>query len=87
MNLPFGIRDIQHTLTIRVATRTNIDDNQQHGVSFSYSGEHLRAEVMAILGNFQTRPDDYRERGYSGYAEQTVSHSLPGSAVESRTWT
>jgi hypothetical protein len=24
---------------------------------------------MAILGNYQLRPDDYRERGYSGYFE------------------
>jgi hypothetical protein len=83
MNLPFGVRDIQHTLTIRTATRTNIDDNQQHGISFSYSGEHLRAEIMAILGNFQTRPDDYRERGYSGYAEWAPLTSL-AAGVSSR---
>jgi hypothetical protein len=69
MNLPFGVRDILHTLTIRTATRTNIDDNQQHGIAFSYSGANLRAELMAILGNYQIRPDAYRERGYSGYAE------------------
>jgi len=69
MNLPFGIRDILHTLTIRTSTRTNIDDNQQHGVSFAYSGGSFRGELMAILGNYQIRPDSYRERGYSGYLE------------------
>ena len=76
MNLPFGIRDVLHTLTIRTATRTNIDDNQQHGVAFSYSGGNLRAELMAILGNFQIHPDDYRERGYSGYVEWAPVTSL-----------
>ncbi|HEX7668959.1 MAG TPA: hypothetical protein VF395_05230, partial [Polyangiaceae bacterium] len=57
MNLPFGIRDILHTLEIRTATRTDINEQQQHGLAFSYSGEKLRAEVMAILGNYQIRPD------------------------------
>jgi len=69
MNLPFGIRDVMHTLAIRTTTRTNIDDEQQHGVSFAYSGAAFRGEIMAILGNFQIRPDAYRERGYSGYFE------------------
>jgi len=69
MNLPFGIRDVMHTLAIRTTTRTNIDDEQQHGISFAYSGSTFRGEIMAILGNFQIRPDDYRERGYSGYFE------------------
>jgi hypothetical protein len=76
MNLPFGVRDILHTLTVRTATRTDVNDQQQHGVSFSYSGEHLRAEVMGILGNYQIRPDDYRERGYSGYAEWAPTTTL-----------
>jgi hypothetical protein len=69
MNLPYGIRDVLHTLAVRTTTRTNIDDQQQHGFAFSYSGENLRAEIMGILGNYQVHPDDYRERGYSGYFE------------------
>lgn len=76
MNLPFGIRDVFHTLSIRTATRTNIDDNQQHGIAFSYSGSNLRAEIMGILGNFQIRPDDYRERGYTGYVEWAPNTSI-----------
>lgn len=69
MNLPFGIRDIFHTLTIRSATRTDTNEQQQHGLAFSYSGEAFRAELMAIFGNFQLTPHEYRERGYSGYVE------------------
>jgi hypothetical protein len=73
MNVPFGIRDVMHTLAVRTTTRTNIDQQQQHGVSFAYSGEHFRGELMAILGNYQLRPDAYRERGYSGYLEWAPS--------------
>lgn len=69
MNLPYGIRTLEHTLWAKDRTQTNINDDQQLGLSAFYSSDHLRAELMAILGNFQLRPDDYRERGYSGYAE------------------
>lgn len=31
---------------------------------------------MAIAGNYQVNPDRYRERGYSGYAELSLSESL-----------
>lgn len=83
MNVPFGIRDTDHTLWTRTLSRTNIDDAQQHGVSFSYSGEKFRGELMGILGNFQTRPDSYRERGYSGFIEWTPTTRL-GAGVSSR---
>ena len=69
INLPFGIRSIEHTLFVRRATRTDLNDTQQHGVALSYSGEMLRAELMGIAGNYQLRPDAFRERGYSGYVE------------------
>jgi hypothetical protein len=69
INLPFGIRSIEHTLFVRQTTRTDLNDTQQHGVAYSYSGTLIRAELMAILGNYQLRPDVFRERGYSGYAE------------------
>jgi hypothetical protein len=69
INLPFGIRSIEHTLFVRAATRTDLNDTQQHGVAFNYSGNLIRAEIMAILGNYQLHPDAFRERGYSGYAE------------------
>lgn len=69
LNLPFGLRSIEHTLWARDLTSTNINDDQQHGLALAYSGERLRGELMAIAGNYQTRPDDFRERGYSGYLE------------------
>jgi hypothetical protein len=69
MNLPFGIRSIEHTLWARSFTNTDINDEQQYGASFAYAGEQIRAEAMGIVGNLQLRPDDFRERGYSAYAE------------------
>lgn len=73
MNLPFGIRNIDHTLWVRKATRTDINTGQQHGVSVSYNGDAFRAEVMGILGNFQLNPDAYRDRGVVGFAEYTIA--------------
>ena len=69
INVPFGIRSIEHTMFVRQTTRTDLNDTQQHGIALSYSGELIRGEVMAIAGNFQIRPDANRERGYSGYVE------------------
>lgn len=69
MNLPFGIRTIEHTLWARSLTGTGINDDQQHGLAVAWNHANFRAELMAILGNYQIRPDVYRERGYSGYFE------------------
>ncbi|HVY25310.1 MAG TPA: hypothetical protein VHB79_02120 [Polyangiaceae bacterium] len=76
INLPFGIRSIEHTLFVRRATRTDLNDTQQHGVALAYDGSGIRAEVMAIAGNYQLRPDAYRERGYSLTAEYAVLNTL-----------
>lgn len=69
INVPYGIRSIDHTLYVRQATRVDLNDTQQHGVAFAYSGDLVRGEVMAIAGNYQIRPDAFRERGYSGFVE------------------
>jgi len=69
MNVPFGIRSIEHTLFVRQATRVDINDTQQHGVSLAYNGDSFRGELMAMLGNYQIHPDAVRERGYAGYLE------------------
>ena len=69
MNVPFGIRSIEHTLFVRQSTRVDINDAQQHGVSLAYNGELFRGEIMAMLGNYQIHPDAVRERGYAGYLE------------------
>jgi len=76
MNLPFGIRSVEHTLWARAVTRTNINDQQQYGLALAWTTGALRGEVMAIAGNYQLRPDDYRERGYSADFELSVSTPL-----------
>jgi hypothetical protein len=76
MNLPFGLRIIEHTAWVRSATRTDTNQSQQHGVSLAYNGEGIRGEVMAIAGNFQVKPDDYRDRGYSAFAEWAPKSTL-----------
>ncbi|HVZ71630.1 MAG TPA: hypothetical protein VHJ20_04585 [Polyangia bacterium] len=78
MNLPFGIRSIEHTLWVRQETRTDINDLQEHGVAFAYSSNRLRAELMGILGNYQISPDARRQRGYSASVELVPR---PGLAV------
>ena len=69
MVLPFGVRQIEHYLWVREATRTDLDSTSQYGLAVSWSGEKLRTDVMAIAGNFTVSPDEYRERGYSAMAE------------------
>jgi hypothetical protein len=76
MNMPFGIRTVEHTIWVRAATRTDIAVSQQHGVSLAYTGADLRGEIMLIAGNFQIAPDAFRERGYSGYVEYAASAHL-----------
>jgi hypothetical protein len=73
LNLPFGIRIPEHTMWVRDSTRTDRDSDQQHGVALAYNSETLRAEGMAILGNYQINPDAFRERGYSFYVELMVA--------------
>jgi len=72
MHLPYGIRNNEHTMWIRAATRTDINVAQQHGLALAYSAKSMRGELMLIAGNYQLPPDVYRERGYSGYFEYFV---------------
>jgi hypothetical protein len=73
LNLPFGMRMPEHTLWAREATRTDRESDQQHGVALAYNTQHVRAEGMVILGNYQINPDEFRERGYSFYLEVAAS--------------
>lgn len=73
MNLPFGLRVIEHTLWARSATRTDVNAAQQHGLALSYSSENWRIEGMAIVGNLQLSPPALRERGYSAYVERAIA--------------
>lgn len=76
MNLPFGVRNIEHTLWARKLTRTTINDDQQYGAAAYLDFGSVRGELMGIVGNLQLRPDRYRERGYSAYVEANVSDGL-----------
>lgn len=76
MYLPFGVRFIEHYFYIRTNTNTNIDSQQQVGASVFHDGETYRFELMAIAGNYQIAPDDYRQRGYSGYVEYSVRQGM-----------
>jgi hypothetical protein len=69
MNLPFGIRNVEHTSWVRDETDTSVNADQQHGIAVAWAPAHFRGELMAILGNYQIHPDQYRERGGSGYLE------------------
>lgn len=73
LNLPFGVRIPEHTMWARQATNTDRESSQQHGLAVAYVGESLRGEIMAIAGNYQVKPDKFRERGYSGYAEYQIN--------------
>ena len=76
MALPFGIRAIEHNLFARSLSRTDIDATQQYGVALSVSTEQVRGELMGIVGNFQLHPDEFRERGYSGFVEYAPMKTL-----------
>jgi hypothetical protein len=76
MNLPFGLRVLEHTLLTRQATHTDINAAQQHGVAFSWNKEGWRAEIMAIAGNYQLAPDALRDRGGTAYIEHSFSQKL-----------
>jgi hypothetical protein len=69
MNLPFGVRIPEHTMWVRERTETDRESDQQHGLALAMNSEKVRFELMAIAGNYQSSPDEFRERGYSGYLE------------------
>jgi hypothetical protein len=69
MNVPFGLRNIEHPSWVRSETRTDINQDQQDGLALAYSNSWLRGELLGIAGNYQINPDAYRERGYAVFAE------------------
>jgi hypothetical protein len=73
INVPFGLRNIEHTSFVRTATHTDINEDHEYGVAFAISKPTWRAEVMALLGNYSVHPDAYRERGAAGYFELTLA--------------
>jgi hypothetical protein len=83
MNLPYGVRSVEHTLFIHSppaitggGVRDDLSSGQQHGVALAYNGEGVRGEAMLIAGNYQVNPDAFRERGYAAYVEWAPSMHL-----------
>lgn len=74
INMPFGLRNVEHPSWVRSETRTDINSSQEYGVAVAFTRPWLRAELMGIAGNFLLRFPEYRERGYSGYAEHAFSN-------------
>lgn len=73
LNVPFGLRIPEHIAWVRDMTRTDYESDQQDGLSIFYASGAIRAEAMAILGNYQINPDAFRERGYSALLEGTLA--------------
>jgi hypothetical protein len=86
MNLPFGIRSVEHTLWARKQTRTDTNSAQQYGAALSYNAEKIRGELMLIAGNFAVSPDAFRSRGYAGYIEYAPMPQLAIGASSLVTW-
>jgi hypothetical protein len=73
MNVPFGLRNVEHVAWVRDQTDTSINVSQQSGVAVAYDNAKVRAEVMALLGNLNVKPDSFRQRGASGLVEVVMA--------------
>jgi hypothetical protein len=78
VNLPFGLRNVEHTSWVRALTQTDINISQQTGLAASFDNGEFRTEVLAMVGNLRATDTGYRERGFSGYVEMKVA---PRAAV------
>ncbi len=87
MNVPFGIRSLEHTLWTRKETRSDINDAQQYGLAVSYNSGKFRGELMGIAGNFMISPDKVRSRGYAGYAEYALGPKMAIGLSSTLTYT
>lgn len=76
MNIPFGIRSIEHTQFVRRETRTDTNTGQQYGVEVDYHRGPIRAGVLGIAGNFAVSPDEFRSRGYAAFFEYAFNPTL-----------
>jgi hypothetical protein len=76
LNLPFGLRNIEHDSWVRTATQTDINQDQQYGASFAYSRDPYRMELMVVIGNFQVHPSRFWQSGYAGYIEHAFRQNL-----------
>ena len=84
--LPFGLRNNEHTSLVRSLTRTDTNVQQQHGLALAWNTEGWRTEVMLLLGNYQIRPDAFRERGAAAFAEWAVTQNFAVGASTLASW-
>jgi hypothetical protein len=89
MNLPFGLRNPEHNAWVRSETRTDYNQQQQHGISYYWGNGTYRVEGMLVEGNLQMHPEKFRERGFVGYVERRFeggqSLALQAQALHSQT--
>ncbi len=76
LNLPFGLRNIEHNSLVRSSTRTDTDSYQQYGGQIVWDAPNVRAALMGIAGNYLLRQPEFREQGYSGYVEGAFGNSV-----------
>ncbi len=76
LNVPFGLRLAEHTSWVREVTQTDRESDQQHGVALALEVAFLRAEMLAILGNYQVSPDRFRERGFAAHLEFALGSDI-----------
>jgi hypothetical protein len=73
INIPFGLRNVEHTAWVRNNTQTDINYSQQSGLSVAFDNSKVRTEVLLMLGNLNVQPDSYRQRGITGLVEVPVA--------------
>lgn len=73
INVPYGLRNVEHNAWVRDLTQTDINISQQTGVAASYNNEKVRTEVLLMLGNLRATDTGYREQGASGFVELKVA--------------
>ncbi|HWO08391.1 MAG TPA: hypothetical protein VNN80_02895 [Polyangiaceae bacterium] len=76
MNLPFGIRNPEHTAWVRSETLTDRESDQLDGVAVTYRQGPFRGELMLALGNLQVWDAAFQQRGYSAYGELLLARRL-----------
>lgn len=83
---PFGLRNNEHTSLVRSLTRTDTNVQQQTGIAAAWNGEAWRGELMVMLGNYQIRPDAFRERGAVGFFELALAPEFTIGASSLVSW-
>ena len=73
INVPYGLRNIEHNAWVRDLTQTDINVSQQTGIAASYDNGKVRTEVLLMLGNLRATDTGYREQGATGFVELKVA--------------